>query len=113
MPRQNSRIRSENRNTNDAISSHSRCWAGKAGGNAGCIEYRKTVLERAKSVDEDKLAGAILVGDAIGSIFETLEALDILNSTLIFDHSNTAWIPRDRYLRGEAGLSNLSMIPIK
>ena len=64
-----------------------------AGGDAGCRKYRKSVLERAaiaaasmetsSEVLDQKLAGAVWVDDAIGSIFETLEALDILNNTLI------------------------------
>ena len=62
------------------------------GGNNGCRRYRKSVLERASTAaasiglpddDDDKLAGAVWVDDAIGSLFETLEALDILDNTLI------------------------------
>ena len=57
-----------------------------------CRQYRRTVLDRAaaaatgssdESNDQDKWAGAVWVDDAIGSLFETLEALDILSNTLI------------------------------
>jgi len=75
-----------------------------AGENASCRKYRKTVLERAsaaaaasgdsgKPVDDDKLAGAVWVDDAIGSLFETLEALNILNNTFVLfqlDHGMDA-----------------------
>ena len=63
----------------------------------GCYEYRQSVLERAAaseaSMDRDKLAGAVWVDDAIGSLFATLEALDILDNTLILfqlDHGMDA-----------------------
>jgi arylsulfatase A-like enzyme len=73
------------------------------GGNAGCRMYRKTVLERAAAAAasmgerddpvDDSLAGAVWVDDAIGSLFETLEALDILDNTVILfqlDHGMDA-----------------------
>jgi arylsulfatase A-like enzyme len=70
-----------------------------AEGKRGCREYRKTVLERASAaaaaignsgepVDDDKLAGAVWVDDAIGSLFETLEALNILNNTFVLFQSD-------------------------
>ena len=62
-----------------------------AGGNMTCREYRQTVLDRAAAsaatmetrLDNDKMAGAVWVDDAIGSLFKTLEALEILDNTLI------------------------------
>ena len=61
------------------------------GGEMTCREYRQTVLDRAAAsaatmethLDNDKMAGAVWVDDAIGSLFETLEALDQLDNTLI------------------------------
>jgi len=62
-----------------------------------CYEYRQSVLQRAArsevSMNRDKLAGAVWIDDAIGSLFQTLEALDILDNTLILfqlDHGMDA-----------------------
>lgn len=63
----------------------------------GCSEYRQSVLDRATasgiSMDRDKLAGAVWVDDAIGSLIATLEAMEILDNTLILfqlDHGMDA-----------------------
>ena len=63
----------------------------------GCSEYRQSVLDRATasgiSMNRDKLAGAVWVDDAIGSLVATLEAMEILDNTLILfqlDHGMDA-----------------------
>ena len=45
-----------------------------------CREYRQSVLDRGGSYD-DKLAGAVWVDDAIGSLFQLLENLGIVDNT--------------------------------
>jgi len=47
-----------------------------------CRAYRQSVLNRGGSLD-NKMAGAVWVDDAIGSLFQTLENLNVINDTLI------------------------------
>eukprot|EP00536_Pseudo-nitzschia_multiseries_P014112 jgi/Psemu1/291259/fgenesh1_pg.659_\ len=69
----------------------------------GCQVYRRSVLERAMAAQTagnplyksghyfhysdqellDKLAGAVWIDDAVGSLLETLEANDLLNNTVV------------------------------
>lgn len=47
-----------------------------------CRAYRQSVLDRGGS-DDDKMAGAVWIDDAIGSLFQLLENMDILDNTFI------------------------------
>jgi len=47
-----------------------------------CRGYRDSVLERG-GFNDDKMAGAVWVDDAVGSLIQTLESLDILDNTFL------------------------------
>ena len=50
--------------------------------NGDCRSYRQSVLERGGRND-DQMVGAVWVDDAVGSLIQTLESLEILDNTFI------------------------------
>jgi arylsulfatase A-like enzyme len=60
--------------------------------NGDCRSYRQSVLDRGGS-DDDQMVGAVWVDDAVGSLIQTLESLEILDNTFILfqlDHGEAA-----------------------